>query len=749
MTKSRSKSKAADQPIDPSAPAKRRKPRQSAQSKTKAKPTKGAISPTAGKKQKKAAPTTGKVSSADLVQDAEDYLVLRLPRTTKTANPRKRRKPARFVTIAWGFEYVDRLTRMTIPALLAPGNLPVLVEDLDVEVAIVTESDHFAYLSNHPTIEKLREICAVRLVSMDDLFFPRMYGLTITLGNFRGFEDLGDKMTDYYIIFIFADFILGDGSYTTLAKKIRDGEKLILAPSYRTLEKKMEAAFLKRMDFRNRQLSVPCREMAGLILEHRHYTIRAKTINQRLFHQDLFEQFYIQVDDNTLICRQNPFALVCMKPERPITGINTFWDYGILAEACPNTKICALGDSDDFLMAELQEENISHTNEVSRPGWLPKANIWNSFNFTTADHRTLGKFTLYLHSEDLPEDMDEAEEKLAAYVEEVHLHSGIPGDHHNHQFWVNQKQNMEIFEAQEERWASLREEFSEPTSEVHNVFKNHFEGQHRPGGRIGSEKRSLLQRFHAFFMGRLPYISRLHIFWPDVKIFRQLIKEATGDGSKKTDCLILLSGEPSYRRIGLFPFENINGQHTQLATDTLWSDIFVEGFFDGRMYDLCYCELGFPQLMDFKVIYNRIRKQIKPGGQIIVFFLSLDIFEKNEYLSFSNTQPHPILYSSSTKHHPHDLSMSTAKRFITDSCPNEDESDVWFVGGRLRRFIMMTKAGLHRNFKGHRYVRWTLLAGFFVLTTPVVLMTSMLSRYLPSVRFNEPQTSITMRFKKL
>ena len=63
--------------------------------------------------------------------------------------------------------------------------------------------------------------------------------------------------------------------------------------------------------------------MAALILDNRHYTMRAKTINARMYRIDHVDQLYYQLDANTLLGRQIPIAVVAFRPERmaPINAL--------------------------------------------------------------------------------------------------------------------------------------------------------------------------------------------------------------------------------------------------------------------------------------------------------------------------------------------------------------------------------------------------------------------------------------------
>ena len=47
--------------------------------------------------------------------------------------------PTRIITYGWGDRYVDFLLTFTLPALLAPGNLPYVASEVPCELVILTQ----------------------------------------------------------------------------------------------------------------------------------------------------------------------------------------------------------------------------------------------------------------------------------------------------------------------------------------------------------------------------------------------------------------------------------------------------------------------------------------------------------------------------------------------------------------------------------------------------------------------------------
>src|SRR5262249_51332177 len=79
------------------------------------------------------------------------------------------KRPTRIITCAWGERYVHQLLSLTLPALLAPGNLPSVAASVPCELVILTEEGFFATVNTHPSILRTKEFCSLRLIDLDDL----------------------------------------------------------------------------------------------------------------------------------------------------------------------------------------------------------------------------------------------------------------------------------------------------------------------------------------------------------------------------------------------------------------------------------------------------------------------------------------------------------------------------------------------------------------------------------------------------
>jgi hypothetical protein len=346
-------------------------------------------------------------------------------------------RKVRLIGYAWGRDYLDNLLDFAFPAALAPGNIPALAAVFECTAVIVTEEKLFDYVRAHPTTKKLKQICPIELIPLDDLISDSwQYGMTVAYALFRGFQELGDAMTDTYMLFLNADFILADRCYEKLIERIRSDERVHLAPSYCTVEEEVRGLLRRAKSKNGGILRIAARDMAAMILNHLHNTVRAKTINQQTFEFEYADQFYWQVDSHTLIGHQMPVALVGMRPERALTDLNAFWDWGIVYEFCPSKQLDVIGDSDDFVMMELRPK--SRSVELIRIGRsLPKQISKRLMGHITQYQLDNAQFEIRLHSREVcGGGLAHAQRQLREYVDQVVDHLPSIPEHRGHRQWM-------------------------------------------------------------------------------------------------------------------------------------------------------------------------------------------------------------------------------------------------------------------------------------------------------------------------
>jgi len=538
-------------------------------------------------------------------------------------HPRSRK--ARVITMAWGERYISDLLTITIPALLAPGNLPAFCERFHTELVIVTERKLFAQILRAPAILRALEICDVRLLPIDDLLCPH-YGVTLTYALVRGFADLGPAITDTHLLFLNSDFVLADGSYRSLAEKIEQGERLVVSPSY-CMELESTISVLRAaQDPITQSIAIAPRELANLILSNRHNTIRAKTVNQRLFRMHRYDQFYWHVDDHTLLGRQLPIAVVYMRPERALTELLTFWDYGVISEYCPTLKPCVLGDSDDFLMAELRTKDTFR--DLFRLGWSNVAEIAADLaSFTTKDHRDYGRFTLCLHSGPLPEKIGEHVEALGQFVDSVYELLPAPISYQGHPFWEDgfrrflplyTERRRKILESPS---AGCDDDLSESSEQL---IATEAADQPQQDNKSASFPLVRLAKLYQNIFGSLPLTKPCH---PYHTILRPVVAALLASRlNSESRSLIVSSGGGILSSLAAA----IPGKKLSITPEMVKEHLYADRL-DGKPFDFCLCAIAFSHLFQIRSILKDIYPRMKPDGRIVIFFqndhhVSLDLW---------------------------------------------------------------------------------------------------------------------------
>lgn len=502
------------------------------------------------------------------------------------------KEPARLIIPAWGEQYVGKVLSVTLPAVLAPGNLPALCEAFEVELVVVTETRLFATIGESPAFQAAAKVCKGRLVPIDDLLTDTAgdYGAVLTYALFRGFADLDERMTETYLLFLNADFIISDGSFRHLGRLMREGKRVIHAPSFRVMYEDVWPQLQARVDRNSCTLSLPSREMAALALAHKHTTVQARTVNQRLCYQAWMDQFYWYVDDNTLIGYQAPVALVAIKPERVIVEPVLVWDFAFIPEAAPNLEEYFIGDSDDFFMIEPQTRETGR--EMIRIGWVSVEQIAKDLSiWLTKEHRASVKQLLKIHSSDLPDTVDGVIQESRSYMAEVYRRMApTPSPHIGHPrlgVW---------FEDTKERRRKARDQAPEQASGQISAPSIPSAGMpNRP--RLAARALRALQTLYLKALGTPAGAGKWHPLWIDTLPVTKTLAEWEQAG----DLNILWTKASDWRRI---------------RSDSTFPDAQKPSL-QGAPYDVCICELAFDQLIDLDGLYAELRPLMKNGGHVM------------------------------------------------------------------------------------------------------------------------------------
>lgn len=501
---------------------------------------------------------------------------------------------ARLIIPVWGETYVGEVLSITLPAVLAPGNLPALSGMFDVEVVIVTETRLFDLVRSSRCFQAVERVCAIRLVALDDLLTNVFtdYGMVLTYALFRGFADLGPRMTETFLILLNADFVISDGSLRQLGKLMQQGKRVIHAPSFRVVAEDVDPQLQAMLDQESCILSVAPRQLVKLALANKHPTVKARTVNQRICHLEWMDQYYWYVDDDTLIGYQSPMALVAVRPERVVSEPRGFWDYSFLPEAAPAAEPYFIGDSDDFFMIEPQSRATGR--EMIRVGWTSFDELARTESLrTTAAQRRSGAQLIKIHAADLPPGLDGAIEQSRAFMAELYGRLAPASTSH-----VDHPLLSRWFDEASQRRRGVHVDAA-PEKSKDGASSLPSEASTGRGVLASGLKR--LQQLYCWMFGSPPKVSKFHPLWADVAPVTE--KLAAWQSSGRANVLWVTSG--NWRM--LVNRKNSSDQ-TAEARDP---------FFNNAPYDVCVGELALEEISELVGIYEALRPLMKDGGHVL------------------------------------------------------------------------------------------------------------------------------------
>ncbi|WP_315806249.1 MULTISPECIES: hypothetical protein [unclassified Bradyrhizobium] len=437
----------------------------------------------------------------------------------------------KFLTVIWGARYIDEFVRISLPSYLSSGNLPWAAAANELEIVILTSTEGCSYFEQQRIMGRLRELCPVRYILIDDLITSGAYGVTLTAAYARGILDSGSEQTNTCFVFMNSDFVLADGSLRTLVNKIAEGNPCVTTPSLRAVAETALPPLQEALSLDGLALTVKPRDLVRIVFDNLHLTVTAKTITQGLVTCSSYTQIYWQVDGDTLICRHHLIFMMAVKPEVPLTPLSSYSDYGFMPELVPSRRFALLGDSDEFFVAELQssssERNLVKGGRATVEEIAAELSTW-----TTAEHRRFAEVDVVFHAGDPGPELDRVRDRVVQFMDELKSKmTREPIDHVDHPFWL----------AGVQYWASLKF----PGEEV--VWPAELQGTKTPADGSNTAPHGRLSRAYSEFIGwmrrrarGIPDAPLWHYQWLDSRLLRDWIAEVRSRSGRRA--LLVCSG---------------------------------------------------------------------------------------------------------------------------------------------------------------------------------------------------------------
>jgi hypothetical protein len=500
----------------------------------------------------------------------------------------------RILTPVWGARYIDMFLDVSVPSMLASGNLPALAAEFACEFVFLTKASDEARVIRHPIYAKLSKLCRCSFTPIDDLIVPGMEGYSLTRAFGRGVFEVGEKMVDTYFVFMNADFVVSNGAFETLLAHIRRGERAIVAPSLRSIAEET-LPLLHELTDETGALTASSRQLVAMALEHLHPTAAANVIGPNIIHNAATNQFFWWVDNQTLLGHFFLLFMFCIRPERVLTQIEGFCDYAFVPELCPSGKVAVLDDSDQCFLLEVQahkqEGNYLHFGTCDRAIVADQLSSW-----TTAHHRRYSRIPVLMHAGERPEAADGVVSEAAAFMDQIHAAlAPEPQPPTNHPYWIGARSSAA-------RLTAMRSWKSNPGMGAWRPEESH--ANVRVQGRI-------LRRIFKTLVGVPPRVNHLHYDWADYRNVRPQIDAALEPESSRI--LFVASAVSAFDPV----FATVSARCQRIdAADWLSHDVPDLVMADGP-FDFCFIHLGAATSMRAAHIIARAETVMRPGARIL------------------------------------------------------------------------------------------------------------------------------------
>src|SRR6516162_5316329 len=146
--------------------------------------------------------------------------------------------PSKRITVlepVWGYEFTQQFLNVSLPTLLATGNLPALAKTLPTEFIFLTGRRDEAMIRESAGYRRLSTICPVSFYLIDDIITEGNHSTTVTLAFAGAVRRTGNAMRDTCFFFLVSDYITADGSLVSAIKPMLAGASAVQAGNFQVI----------------------------------------------------------------------------------------------------------------------------------------------------------------------------------------------------------------------------------------------------------------------------------------------------------------------------------------------------------------------------------------------------------------------------------------------------------------------------------------------------------------------------------
>ena len=407
-----------------------------------------------------------------------------------------------FLLVVWGKKYIKNFLNLSLPSLLAEGNIPAFCQRYETHFIFLTRSEHVNDFNQSPSFQKLKNATRIEFIAINDLITVGNYSTTITLAYERAIKHVGKEALNTYFIFLVADYIMANGSGKGLLKYIDKGFSGICTGNFQVIKKEDNTFFSHKIDPKTHALTISSSDLLNYGFKNLHPSTTTSFYNQNNTFNPAANRFFFPINGH-LIGLFYLLHMICIKPETLTYTIGASCDYSFISEMCPSGNIGIITDSDDYLVLESQEEE-HELNLIQCQNFNFKTMAKALATWTTKQHRANANHPIIFHSKEVSV-ADHALIKLTTtnFLNNINqtLNNYPYKPYRNHPYWIGA---MKAFNQQKNsgRLSTLFKHFDDSFLLYDSTFKIYYNK----------------------FFGRMPNNKYWHPYWYEGYQFRKYFK---------------------------------------------------------------------------------------------------------------------------------------------------------------------------------------------------------------------------------
>jgi len=254
------------------------------------------------------------------------------------------------VTVVWGHAFLEDFLRVTLPNLLANGNLRDLKR---ARYRLYTLETDLWRLVKHPTFGALQAALPVTVITFAERWFSQIQEKYWVSNCCHQHAVIGANIRGTGLIFINPDSVYSQGSFAAMEAYAAKGYRAILISGPRMTKETALKDLLKYLqlseEIRHPTISIPPRALVAILLEHLH-PLMVDGFTDSGVVSDHWSSIYERVPGEGLIARQLHLHPLMVKPENARALPEGTLDTTFVSEACPDPGThVIIRDSDEIM----------------------------------------------------------------------------------------------------------------------------------------------------------------------------------------------------------------------------------------------------------------------------------------------------------------------------------------------------------------------------------------------------------------